>query len=699
MVKSTFLNSSTAENSIKLTYRIQDNLNQIKFVRCEIFVERNYAREPVRMIGFILDVTEVHRAEEEKRKAEKNLKTAYEMLMFHLENTPLGFIEWDSNLKIRSASKRAEEIFGWSLDDFIESKESDFARVVEEDEPRMKKLAKEMLSGSVTRSNIQIRNYTHDKRVVWCNWFNSVQKNKDGQVLSMMSLVQDITESKIAEQKLRESESFNRGILSSLSSHIAVINRDGVVIAVNKAWDDFARANGAVTLERTPYGSNYFEVCEIAMAKGNNVAKKALEGIKSVFNKETPLFEMEYACHSPKSDRWFSMVVMNFGSDNDKVVTAHQDISERKKAEELLRQSRSSLRAVIENTEATIYSIDRDFRYITFNQRLYQSIKEIYNVEIKQGDLAFDLNVRTSPEEREFWNEVYTKAFTGEPAKFERKFVFNEVDIFVRFSIYPIWENYDVIGLSCYAEDITNQKLDEIYKDKLSSDVIQRNKNLEQFSYIVSHNLRSPVANIIGLTSVLQGNGLDEEMKGEMLAGLFLSVNKLDEVIKDLNQILQIKKDVTEKKEKIVLSKLINDIEISLSKIIQYEDAQIICDFSSKDEIVTIKSYLYSIFHNLISKSIKYRRKDVSPVIRILSKIENNKLILKVKDNGLGIDMNKRGDQVFGLYKRFHSDTAEGKGIGLFMVKTQVETIGGRISLTSEVNVGTEFTIVFEYQK
>ncbi|MBK9016545.1 MAG: hypothetical protein IPM82_22095 [Saprospiraceae bacterium] len=109
-----------------------------------------------------------------------------------------------------------------------------------------------------------------------------------------------------------------------------------------------------------------------------------------------------------------------------------------------------------------------------------------------------------------------------------------------------------------------------------------------------------------------------------------------------------------------------------------------------------LKSYLNSIFYNLISNSIKYRQPDLAPVIEIKARLVQNKLTLTFKDNGLGIDLDKKSEQVFGLYKRFHPETAEGKGMGLFMVKTQVETLGGKINVASEVHKGTEFNIEFD---
>ncbi|NDC40314.1 MAG: ATP-binding protein, partial [Chitinophagia bacterium] len=97
--------------------------------------------------------------------------------------------------------------------------------------------------------------------------------------------------------------------------------------------------------------------------------------------------------------------------------------------------------------------------------------------------------------------------------------------------------------------------------------------------------------------------------------------------------------------------------------------------------------------------SLKYKQQGIVPVITITTRKTDDKLVLQFKDNGLGIDLERNGEQLFGLYKRFHQQAAEGKGMGLFMVKTQVETLGGVISVQSKVNEGTEFTIEFELPK
>jgi signal transduction histidine kinase len=249
-----------------------------------------------------------------------------------------------------------------------------------------------------------------------------------------------------------------------------------------------------------------------------------------------------------------------------------------------------------------------------------------------------------------------------------------------------------VLGI---ATDITDQKQAELERLKIIADIVQRNKDLEQFSYIVSHNLRAPVTNIMALSGLLLMGKHDESRERQFMEGLSTSVNKLDEVIRDLNYVLQVKQQVNQKKEPVRLSGLCEDIGLSIDNLLRSEGVKMVTDFTEVDEVLSFKSYLYSIFFNLISNSIKYHRPGVAPVIEIKSTRRNSGFELTFSDNGLGIDLEKKGSQVFGLYKRFHAHT-EGKGMGLFMVKSQVESIGGTITIESEVNKGTTFRIIIE---
>jgi PAS domain S-box-containing protein len=236
--------------------------------------------------------------------------------------------------------------------------------------------------------------------------------------------------------------------------------------------------------------------------------------------------------------------------------------------------------------------------------------------------------------------------------------------------------------------DITEQRA-------VNANLMQRNKDLEQFSYIISHNLRAPVANILGLSEVLQNTDVIADDEKAILKKIRSSVKRLDRVINDLNYILEFKNQDMQQKEWVDFTALLADIKLSLAGDLENEGVQIIGEFEETIGMHTVKSYLYSIFYNLISNSIKYRQPGVAPIITISSSSDHSKVRLKFKDNGIGIDMQTSGRYLFGLYKRFHFHI-EGKGMGLYMVKTQVDALHGKITVDSEVGKGTEFIMEFE---
>lgn len=240
--------------------------------------------------------------------------------------------------------------------------------------------------------------------------------------------------------------------------------------------------------------------------------------------------------------------------------------------------------------------------------------------------------------------------------------------------------------------DITEARQLEKEREKITTDLMQRNNELEQFAYIVSHNLRGPVANIMGLSNELENMPPTDDMYNIFMGELKNSVNKLDEVIKDMSYILRLKREVAEQREVVVFSKLVEDIKGSINNMLREHNVTITTNLTDTPPIHTLKTYLYSVFYNLITNSIKYRQTGIAPVIHIAGTVDGEYTILQFTDNGIGIDLEKYGTTVFGLYKRFHTHI-EGKGMGLYMVKSQVESLGGSVSIHSKVNQGTTFTI------
>lgn len=240
-------------------------------------------------------------------------------------------------------------------------------------------------------------------------------------------------------------------------------------------------------------------------------------------------------------------------------------------------------------------------------------------------------------------------------------------------------------------QDITSLKQQEEERNKMIADLMKQNRELQQFNYIVSHNFRSQVGNIIGFSKLYQKEK-GQKRNNEIIENIIDSAQNLDMVIHDLNQIAQLKTGITEGYESINLKELINSVLKMLHPQIQKVNADIRINLNGLKTIHSIKSYVHSIFFNLISNALKYRNPAKQCQIKIDCNHTDKYISFSVEDNGLGFDFNKKKDKIFGLYKRFHSGI-EGRGMGLYLVKLQAETLGGYVDVKSELGKGARFTI------
>ncbi len=370
------------------------------------------------------------------------------------------------------------------------------------------------------------------------------------------------------------------------------------------------------------------------------------------------------------------------------MVATFRDISEKKVLEHEKEFDRINLNALINNTNDLMWSLDRNFNLLTFNTPFRNGILRFTGDVPEKGINIFDLNL--SKEDKELIKNYSERAFAGETFT-ETVYVGQPTEAFVEISYYPIRQGETVIGTACHSRNITERKKGESEREKMVLELIQRTKSLEQFAYIVSHNLRSPIANILGISSVLKSD-ISEDDREKSLGYLFEAVARLDDIIKDLNSILELRSELAGQKQVIFFSEMISSIETSIQHLLKENMVQLITDFTAIDKITTVKGYIYSVFLNLVSNSIKYKQRNLPVIIHMRTETIGKTLRIYYKDNGIGIDLEKYGDKLFGLYKRFHPQI-EGKGLGLFMVKTQIETLGGSIHAKSEPYKGIEFII------
>ena len=363
--------------------------------------------------------------------------------------------------------------------------------------------------------------------------------------------------------------------------------------------------------------------------------------------------------------------------------------------DEALKKSEANLRTIFDNTDSAYILFDTNLQILSFNL-LAQKFSEGYNKKTLR--IGRYINEYFSAERWLKILEMLEKLAAGETISYELSVIDdNGITNWHHIRWLNVKNNDNKNwGYILTNKDITELKTATLERERITNDLTQHNRDLEQFTYIISHNLRAPVANILGLTNILKehGQGMDEETQQQVIDRIFTSTKNIDTTIKDLNQILQTRKPVGSKKERVDFEAMVDAAKTSLRNIIALEKVKINCDFTSVDSMFTTRSYLYSIFYNLTSNSIKYRKADIPPLISITSQKIDNRIELRFKDNGKGIDLDKNAEDVFGLYKRFDT-SVEGKGMGLFMVKTQVAALGGSINIESELGKGTEFILQF----
>jgi PAS domain S-box-containing protein len=272
----------------------------------------------------------------------------------------------------------------------------------------------------------------------------------------------------------------------------------------------------------------------------------------------------------------------------------------------------------------------------------------------------------------------------------------NQEEYWVNYSMSPV---HDAEGeLSHWVSiqrDITEDKKQEVEKEQLIRELTQNNKDLQQFSYITSHNLRAPLSNLTGLLNLIEYIPIENPDLKEILDGFNKSTHLLNETINDLVKVIIIKDNPSIKREEVMLKEIFENVFSQLDFLIGLHKPIIKFNFDKVSFLNTNKSYLESILLNLLTNAIKYKSESRKSKITITANQVDDRVIMIFKDNGIGIDLERNKDKVFGLYQRFH-DYPEGKGLGLYLVKSQVETMGGTISIESAVNIGTTFTLTFK---
>lgn len=391
--------------------------------------------------------------------------------------THIGSWMWDIATESLVWSEETYRIYGVNPDSFIPSIASLLALLHVDDRPAMQAWIHACLSGEQP-SELEFRAVMPDGKVLTLQGHGDLQYNADYTPIRMLGTVKDITERKQMEQELLDSNSFNISVLDSLSSAIAVLDAQGVIMAVNKAWQQFGKENGLQSnrdLVAANYlgicktcdtpkndctvcslGISYLDTCKTAINQPNgDEASAAYLGIVAVLAGEKDTFHLEYSCHSPTQQRWFSMNVSALQGSRRGAVVSHENITERKQAEIRQQGSEEKLSLFIHYAPSAIAMFDCDMRYLAFSHRW------LVDYDLGEQELLGRIHYDVFPDMPEQWKEVHRRSLNGAVEKcdedmFERA---NGSVEWVRWETRP-WRSSqgNIGGIIIFSEVITERK-------------------------------------------------------------------------------------------------------------------------------------------------------------------------------------------------------------------------------------------------
>ncbi|UCD60258.1 MAG: PAS domain-containing protein [Flavobacteriaceae bacterium] len=514
----------------------------------------------------------------------------------------------------------------------------------------------------------------------WLEWTISPWKEYPGKNNGLIIVKNDITETKRKEELLLKAKS------------IARIGGWEVDLVANTVhWTQVTKEIHEVPMDYIPNleeGINFYK----EGADRNKITNLVSDAIKDGVPWDT-----ELRIITGKGKELWVRAKGEVEIINNKVVRLYgtfQDIDEKKRVE--LKYEEVSDRLLIATKVASIgiwdYNIVENTLVWDDNMyALYALKKEDFSGVVE----AWESTVH--PEDIKPTQEILELAIKG------------EIEFNTEFRV--VWPNGEVRYIKAIAHVIRDSKGEAIKmiganwdfsKDKMAEKKLknllditsEQNNSLMNFAHIVSHNLRSHSSNLSMLTGFFVEEK-DNDEKDRLTKMLCEASESLEETVQHLTEVVQVKTDAIDKMRPVNLYKSIKGVEKNLVVLLKEKNTICKIDVGKNLQINAIPAYIDSILLNLFTNSLKYSSPERSLAIKISAESIGQYTIVTFSDNGLGIDLKRHGDKIFGMYKTFHKHE-DAKGIGLFITKNQIESMNGKIEVDSQVDKGTEFQLFFE---
>jgi PAS domain S-box-containing protein len=685
-----YINGALAGNIQKFEWEIPTPNGQIKHALASYFPDIKNGE----VCGFFVHVADIS----EKRITELALKKRDEQNRIFIEQSPNAIAMFDKELKYIAASQKWIEDYRLEKTTIIGKSHYEIFPEIGDD---WKKIHQECLAGAINTCQ-EACFERNDGTIQWISWDVRPWYINDSEMGGLLMCTADITLTKEREKVKNRIEE-----ILEKTNKIAKIGTWELNLFTNEVtWSSVTKVIHEVPEDYKPNLES-----AINFYKDDSYKTKIREAIEN--SAETGnSFDIELEITTFKNNHIWVRTIGQAEFKKGKCVKIYgifQDINETKKNKEAIKKLNDYLNTIINTGHVSIIGTDLNGTINLFNEgaekllqysaneligkyspaiihtkdeiikRSIELSKEL-NKEIIDFDVLVEIPKRQKYEARE-WTYV-RKDGTQFPVQLVVTTIFNKMG-----------EKTGYLGI---ATDISEIKNKESEMKSLLDITIDQNERLKNFAHIVSHNLRSHSANF-EMTLQLIEEEYPEIATIEYFPLLTKSAINLKETIKNLNEVVEMN---TTFQETLIPINLYDTLVSTIGNValLAAEASTTIVNNIDKNCIVLgIQAYLDSITLNFITNGIKYRKPNKSDSKIVVSCYQSNEfIVIQFEDNGLGIDLNKNKTKLFGMYKTFHGNK-DARGIGLFITKNQVEAMGGRIEVESEINKGTTFRVFLKH--
>ncbi|GAB3162855.1 PAS domain-containing sensor histidine kinase [Telluribacter humicola] len=616
----------------------------------------------------ILAATVIHIDITEKKMAQLKSKKAFHEKQRILDVSLDIICAINEEGKFIKINKASRSILGYDPDELLGVHFKDL--VYQDDHSGVWEAPDRMMAGEELR-NFENRYVRKDGSLVPLAW----TAHWDQQDNTLICVGRDNSEKKKAEEQLR----INTDKITNLLERIT----DGFVAVDNTFnityWNPEAeRILGFKA--REAIGKNLWAIFPEA------IPRKFFSEYKKALTDQTPTHFEEFL---PSIQGWLEV---NAYPSEDGLSIYFKDITQMIKDKRRLELSERRFRALVQEGSDLIAILDQQGTY----QYVSPTIEQVLDLPATHfvGKSVFDFIHR---DDRDWVMQHFSLLGVLKQVRLAPfRFLNTPTDFrWIETVATDMCDDPAVGGIVVNSRDITRQINESQEREELIRELTLTNNDLRQFTYITSHNFRAPLSNLIGLLDLMKDIPVEDPTLNELIKGFDTSTHALNSTVNDLINVLIIKGNPSKGKELICIRDLFNKVCDQIGIQILEAEAEIMLDDTAAPCISFDRTYLESIFLNLLTNSIKYRSYQRSLKVDITTSDKGSEVEVVYRDNGIGINMKRYRDRLFGLYQRFH-DRPDSKGLGLYLIKSQIESMGGSIQVKSQVDVGTTFTICFK---